>query len=179
MAFSIEGLVTTTSSTVAGTRITITAPARRGQRVYLVAASWTTDLDGDVFMRDDTALAAITCTTTNTSTTVTSAALFGSVKVGMDVSGTGIPANNYVTAVASTSSLTIKVAATATGTPTDIVFAGTPAFEMKSIIRATTIVQPPFVPPLPMAVGIVSAAASFTLNCTTTGQLSVVYGYDL
>ena len=136
-------------------------------------------MNGDVFLRDDTALTAKTCTTTNTSTTVTSAALFGDVEVGMDISGTGIPANNYVTAKASTSSITIKVAATATGTPTDIVFAGTPNFGLKSIIRATTIVQPPFVPPVPIPVAPTGAAASLTLNCTTTGQLSAVYGYVL
>ena len=177
MGFSIEGLTTATSSTVAGTRITITASAIPGQYVYLVAASWTTDLDGDLFLRNDDTLAALTCTTTNTNTTVTSAALFGSVDVGMNISGTGIPANNYVTAKASTSSITIKVAATATGTPTDIVFANRPVFEMKSIIRATTIASPPFVPAVPVRIGNQGGSVTFNLNCTTTGQLSVVYGY--
>lgn len=50
--------------------------------------------------------------TTASSTTITSSALFGSVTVGMGVTGSGIPINTVVTAVATTSSLTISNAAT-------------------------------------------------------------------
>lgn len=60
----------------------------------------------------------IACGTTNTSTTVTSAALFGPVGVGMKVKGTGITAGTYVVSKASASSLTLSTAATATGSPT-------------------------------------------------------------
>jgi hypothetical protein len=62
--------------------------------------------------------------TTNASTTVTSAALFLSTDVGMRISGTGIPADAYITAFASASSVTISAAATATGSPTATVVRG-------------------------------------------------------
>lgn len=62
--------------------------------------------------------AALSATTTNTSTTLTSAALFGGLCVGMPAVGTGIPALTYVTAIASTSSLTLSAAATASATVT-------------------------------------------------------------
>jgi len=60
----------------------------------------------------------IVCATTNTLTTVTSAALFADVAEGMKVTGTGIPAGAYVKSKASNSSLTLSTAATATGAPT-------------------------------------------------------------
>lgn len=50
--------------------------------------------------------------TKNSTTTLTSAALFGDVAEGMKVSGTGIPAGTYVKSKASTSSLTLSAAAT-------------------------------------------------------------------
>lgn len=53
----------------------------------------------------------ISCATNGT-TTVTSSALFGSVTVGMSVTGTGIPADTHVSAKASSSSITITRAAT-------------------------------------------------------------------
>lgn len=64
-----------------------------------------------------TAPQAIVCAT-NSNTTVTSAVLFGSVVVGMGVTGTGIPTGAYVVAKASSSSLTISIAATTTAAPT-------------------------------------------------------------
>lgn len=51
-------------------------------------------------------------TTKHGTTALTSAALFGNVEVGMAVSGTGIPANSYVTVWTSSSSITINNAAT-------------------------------------------------------------------
>lgn len=59
-------------------------------------------------------------TTTNTSTTVTSAAnaAFTQGDVGKPISGTGIPAGAYITAVASATSCTISAAATASATVT-------------------------------------------------------------
>jgi len=53
----------------------------------------------------------IACTTTDASTTVTSAALFGPVGVGMKVAGTSITAGTYVVSKASASSITISTAA--------------------------------------------------------------------
>jgi len=60
----------------------------------------------------------VVCATTDTLTTVTSAALFGPVPVGARIFGTGIPAGAYVKSIESTSSMTISAAATATGAPT-------------------------------------------------------------
>lgn len=59
-------------------------------------------------------------TTTNSSTTVTSAAnaAFTQADVGKPISGTGIPAGAYITAVASGTSCTISAAATASATVT-------------------------------------------------------------
>lgn len=54
----------------------------------------------------------------NSTTTVTSAALFGSVFVGMNVSGPGIPDGTTVAAIASQSSLTLSAAATDSNTNT-------------------------------------------------------------
>ena len=51
-------------------------------------------------------------TVTNGTTTLTSAALFGSVFPGMSVSGTGIPQGTLVASIASESSLTLSNAAT-------------------------------------------------------------------
>jgi len=70
-----------------------------------------------IYAVSSAALQSIACTT-NSTTTVTSSALFGSVTIGMLVSGSGIPAGAVVTAVASTSSLTISKAATSGTTPT-------------------------------------------------------------
>lgn len=50
--------------------------------------------------------------TTNGTTTLTSAALFGSVFPGMQISGTGIQAGTTVQSIASPSSLTLTLAAT-------------------------------------------------------------------
>lgn len=58
-----------------------------------------------------TAPSALT-TVTASNTTLTSAALFGSIKPGMHITGTGIPANTHVISVESTSSLTMSQAAT-------------------------------------------------------------------
>ena len=60
---------------------------------------------------------------TNGSRTVTSAALFGPVQVGQMITGTGIPAFTFVTAKASTSSITISQAYTgSTGVITGATF---------------------------------------------------------
>lgn len=48
------GATVTTSTTVASVKITINAPARIGQRVYLIAASYTTDLAGAFDCQDST-----------------------------------------------------------------------------------------------------------------------------
>ncbi|MEQ1673424.1 MAG: DUF1566 domain-containing protein, partial [Candidatus Nitrotoga sp.] len=64
-------------------------------------------------------------TTTSGSATITSVALFGTVDVGDAVSGTGIPAGAVVIAKASSSSLTINLNATASGSPT-LLFDGIP-----------------------------------------------------
>jgi hypothetical protein len=61
----------------------------------------------------NTSRQALACTL-NSTTTVTSAALFGSVVAGMQVTGTGIPVGTTVQAVATTSSLTLTIAATLT-----------------------------------------------------------------
>lgn len=59
---------------------------------------------------------------TQSSRTITSAALFGNVLVGYSVSGTGIPANTTVTAKASDSSLTLSNAASATDATASLTF---------------------------------------------------------
>ena len=58
-----------------------------------------------------TAPSALT-TVTAASATLTSAALFGSIKPGMHITGTGIPANTHVKSVESTASLTMTQVAT-------------------------------------------------------------------
>lgn len=58
----------------------------------------------------------------NSTTTVTSAALFGSIRQGDLVFGTGIPVGATVTAIASTSALTISVAATVTNASASLTF---------------------------------------------------------
>jgi hypothetical protein len=76
---------------------------------------------------------SITSTTNSVTnkTTVTSSNLFCSVRVGMFVTGTGIPAGAYVTAVNSNSNITISANATSSGTSnltfTSPVLSGTPA----------------------------------------------------
>ncbi len=60
----------------------------------------------------------ISCTTVNTSTTVTSSALFANILVGTKVTGTGIPANTVVATKTSASNITLNHAATVSGTPT-------------------------------------------------------------
>ena len=50
----IYGATVTTSTTVASVKITINAAARAGQRVYLIAASYTTDLAGAFDCQDNT-----------------------------------------------------------------------------------------------------------------------------
>jgi hypothetical protein len=57
-------------------------------------------------------------TTTNSTTTLTSVALFGKVRIGDIISGTGIPDGTYVAAKASDSSLTMSAAATDATTTT-------------------------------------------------------------
>jgi hypothetical protein len=59
----------------------------------------------------------------NSITTVTSAALFGSINVGDLVTGTGIPVGVTVTAITSTSSITISAAATVTNASASLNFA--------------------------------------------------------
>jgi hypothetical protein len=58
----------------------------------------------------------------NSTTTITSSALFDSVNVGDLVFGTGIPAGATVTAIASTSSIAISAAATATNAGSSLTF---------------------------------------------------------
>ncbi len=58
------------------------------------------------------------CTTTTNSTTITTSASIATVVIGMKVTGTGIAAGTYVTAIASATSLTINKNATSTGTVT-------------------------------------------------------------
>lgn len=77
----------------------------REQRIYMMS-----DAHG--------AIVSASSSTTLDSTTVTSAALFGSVLVGMLVRGTGVQPDTVVTAKASSSSITISRAATVTGTAT-------------------------------------------------------------
>lgn len=103
----LEGLTCTTSTTVASVKITINAPARVGQRVYLVAASYTTDLAGAFDAQDNT----------------------------------------------------------------------TSVFQVKTEARGTTFAQPAFVPAFPIPISSAGVAANFVLNVTTTGRLSVCYGY--
>jgi hypothetical protein len=81
----------------------------------------------------------------NSTTTVTSSALFGSVNVGDLVFGTGIPAGATVTAITSTSSITISAAATVTNASASLTFvrshqiAGRYAVAMLKQISATEI----------------------------------------
>lgn len=62
------------------------------------------------------------CTTTINSTTVTTTASFAAVVIGMKVTGSGIAADTYVTAKASTISLTISKNATATASGITLTF---------------------------------------------------------
>lgn len=76
------------------------------------ARNWRTeDISGSYVICGNAVGSDISCTTNGT-TTVTSSAAFGPVSVGALITGSGIPANTYVTAVASTSSITISNAAT-------------------------------------------------------------------
>jgi hypothetical protein len=62
-------------------------------------------------------LVGLSSVTTINSQTVTSAALFGLVSIGMQVSGAGIAPGTIVSAFGSSSSITVSIPATATGTP--------------------------------------------------------------
>jgi len=68
---------------------------------------------------------AVAGVTLNGTTTLTSAAAFGAVVAGQGVFGTNIPAGAYVTNVASSSSITISVAATGSGVESVSFFNGT------------------------------------------------------
>lgn len=84
---------------------------------------------------------SVSCTTTAGSTTITSTAAFGSIVPGMRVSGTGIEPGTIVTAVASTSSLTISQAANTTGSGVSLSFdTGTLAITVRgsSIVEAVS-----------------------------------------
>ena len=50
----IYGATVTTSSTVAASKITINAPLKSGQSVYLICASYSTDLAGAFDCQDNT-----------------------------------------------------------------------------------------------------------------------------
>ena len=108
MSFPLD-LVCATSTTVASVKITINAPARVGQRVFLLCASYTTDLAGAFDAQDDT----------------------------------------------------------------------TSVFQVKTEARSSTFAQPAFTPAKAIPVSSSGVAANFVLNCTTTGRLSVCYGYGL
>ena len=69
-----------------------------------------------------TTITVLNCTTTINSTTVTTTASFGTVVIGLKVTGTGIAAGTYVTAIASATSLTINKNATATASGTTLIF---------------------------------------------------------
>jgi len=69
----------------------------------------------------DPSVQSLACSTTS-SATVGSSALFANVKRGMIVSGSGIPVGATVTDVATTSSITISHAATATANPVTLTF---------------------------------------------------------
>lgn len=159
----------------------ISAPARAGQRVFLVSMSWASDgnnaATGMVCAQDCTTQ-TLACVTTNTSTTVTSAALFGNIDLLMSVSGTGIPAGAYVSAITSTSQISISAAATADGTP-DLTFTGKNRFTVKQEPRSTTFTQQAFTPAVAIPVSDTGQAAQFTMRATTTARLSVTYGYGL
>lgn len=174
-----EGIVLATSTTVSGgadPKVEINAPARAGQVVNLVSASYTTDTAGR-FMAQDVVVQSIACVTTNTSTTVTSAALFGDVTVGMRVQGTGIDDISYVTVVTDPSTITISNAATATGTPT-LTFGGTNKFHVGAEARTTTLALEAFTPSTPIPVSSAGNGARFVLNATA-GRLSVAYFYSI
>lgn len=70
------------------------------------------EIRGGVFAYTNGLSSFSVATQKNSNTTLTSAALFGSVAVGNLVTGSAIPSNTYVTAKASDSSLTISQAAT-------------------------------------------------------------------
>lgn len=94
---------------MASTKITITAAARTGQRVYLLAASYTTDLAGAFDCQDNT----------------------------------------------------------------------TSVFQIKTEARSTTFAQPAFTPGAPIPISSTGVAATFVLDTTTTGRLSLCYGYGV
>lgn len=175
-----QDVLATTTTVIGYGRLEIIAPAKPGQRIYVVSASSTTDVDDTgspthVHLQDATAN-VIACVTTATSTTVTSAALFGPVEIAMKVTGTGIPANTYVGGITDASTITITQAASATGTP-NLTFSGSFRFSIKSEPRADTFVPFPFMPQLPVPISAPGSPAMFWINCTTTGRLSVAYLY--
>ena len=179
----LSGTVSATSATVTEPGIYITAPAKAGQRVYIISASFSSDSNGTGagFKPQDGTTYNIVCTTTATSTTVTSAALFGAVGsgpvfIGQKVSGTGIPAGTAVSTKASDSSITISKSATATGTPT-LSFQGETRFIVKAEPAAAGFAVDAFTPAIPIPVSDVGQPALFFIDTTTTGRLSVNYGY--
>lgn len=103
----IFSATTTTSTTVASSKITINAAARPGQRVYIICASFTTDLAGAFDCQDGT----------------------------------------------------------------------TSVFQVKAEPRSATFAHPAFTPAYPIPISSEGAAGKFILDVTTTGRLSVVYGY--
>lgn len=85
---------------------------------------------------------AISCTANGT-TTLTSAALFGPVRIGMTVTGTGVPASTTVTTVTDTSTIVVSNAVTAGTEPTSRTFGASMAcvaYEINSTFGASSAV---------------------------------------
>ena len=105
-----QGGVTATSTTVASSKITINVASKAGQRVYLIAASWVTDLAGAFDCQDNT----------------------------------------------------------------------TSVFQVKAEARgATFLSEPVYTPAVAMPVSSTGVTANFVLDVTTTGRLSIFYGYGI
>jgi hypothetical protein len=122
-----QGITIAAGYTVAdssGSQVTVTAvPLIKTRRIY-PSGLGRQARDQRVYVMTDALGAAITVvsSTTSASATVTSAALFGSVTTGMLVTGDGIQPDTIVTAVGSTSSITLSKAATATGVGVTLTF---------------------------------------------------------
>lgn len=174
----VAGATLTTATTVASARISITAPAKAGQRVFLISASYTTDLANGTLNISDGTTQIIESTTTAANATVTSAALFGTLEVGMRVSGDNIAANTFVNAITDTSTITISVNATGSNTQ-NLTYTGRSKFQIKTEARGVTFKNYIFRPAIPIPISSSGVAAYFDLGTTTTGRLSVAYGYAI
>ena len=125
-----------TSADVTAATTVYSTPYKGGQIALYYSSTWTvySNAEKSINLTDTQ-----TCSTTNTSTSVTGCTSTTQLARGMAVSGTGIPGGATVSAITSSTAFTLSAAATATGSPslTFKVPASTP-FDVFAVATSTS-----------------------------------------